>query len=414
MGKSINFFDNMRSDSLRIFLLCLVAITLSTADQSLFSYAIPGIQAEFDIDLKVIGYILSLSFFVASFAVVFVGILTDVIGRRVVLATLLALSALFVGLHALANSLLTLTILRVCGFALGAGLYLVASTMVIETAPQHFRGIVAGTLQTGYPLGFALSALVVSPFIDTYGWRSVFLPAFLILFFSPVIYYFLPESPKFEQIKNSGKNLIKEDFSYSLRKLVSDYKGPLFICFAGSFFVSMAIGGTSYFLPTFLVDHFGLSLSEASKIVGSSYAIGAIGYLIAATVGEFLLTRRNTMIVWIILGGLFFLNTVWQANIGWVLFFSLGLTIMFLYGSEAVRMPMIGELFPTQLRGTATAISGSLAVTSAWLISPLLISSTVESIGWPMSFTLFGILPLLLSSLAFSFAENRASNTEIH
>ena len=176
----------------------------------------------------------------------------------------------------------------------------------------------------------------------------------------------------------------------------------------------MAIGATSYFLPTFLVNDFGLSLSEASKIVGSSYAIGAIGYLLAATVGEFLLTRRNTMIIWIIVGGLFFLNTVWQSHISWVLFFSLGLTIMFLYGSEAVRMPMTGELFPTQLRGTATAISGSLAVTSAWLISPLLISSTVESIGWPMSFTLFGIFPLLLSSLAFSFAENRASNTEIY
>ena len=121
MGRSIKIFADMGSDSFRIFLLCLIAITFSTADQSLFSYAIPGIQAEFDIGLKVVGYILSLSFFVASFAVVFVGMLTDVIGRRLVLATLLAISALFVGLHALANSLVMLTILRVCGFALGAG-----------------------------------------------------------------------------------------------------------------------------------------------------------------------------------------------------------------------------------------------------------------------------------------------------
>ncbi len=37
-------------------------------------------------------------------------------------------------------------------------------------------------------------------------------------------------------------------------------------------------------------------------------------------------------------------------------------------------MPMIGELFPTHLRATATGVSGSLAVTTAWLLAPLLIS----------------------------------------
>jgi nitrate/nitrite transporter NarK len=86
---------------------------------------------------------------------------------------------------------------------------------------------------------------------------------------------------------------------------------------------------------------------------------------------------------------------------------------MFLYGSEAVRMPLIGELFPTDLRGTATAISGSLAVTSAWLISPLLISNGVDAIGWSLSFTLFCILPLILSSFSFSFLTNRSSNIGI-
>jgi MFS family permease len=356
---------------------------------------------------------LSLSFLVASFVVVLVGMLTDIIGRRVVLAALLAMSAIFVGLHAFANSLVVLTILRVCGFALGAGLYLVASTMVLETAPQKYRGIVAGALQTGYPLGFALSALVITPFIDSHGWRSVFLPAFIIFFLSPILYYYMPESSRFTQSKSKRNDEARDSFLFGIKDLLSRYKTPLLVCFSGSFFVSMAIGGTSYFLPTYLVDHFGLPLSEAGKVVGSSYAIGAAGYLLAATFGEFVFTRRNTLIVWIILGGLFFLYTIWQATIGWILSTSLGLTIMFLYGSEAVRMPLIGELFPTDLRGTATAISGSLAVTSAWLISPLLISNGVDAIGWSLSFTLFCILPLILSSFSFSFLTNRSSNIGI-
>ena len=89
---------------------------------------------EFDINLKIIGYMLSASFFVASFAVVFIGMLSDYIGRRRVLVSLLGLSALFVGLHAFADSLLVLTILRISGFALGAGLYLVASNVLLDRA----------------------------------------------------------------------------------------------------------------------------------------------------------------------------------------------------------------------------------------------------------------------------------------
>ena len=64
------------------FLICLVAVTLSNMDQALFSYAVPGISSEFDVSLKVIGWILSISFLVASFAVVCAGVLTDFFGRR--------------------------------------------------------------------------------------------------------------------------------------------------------------------------------------------------------------------------------------------------------------------------------------------------------------------------------------------
>ena len=193
-----------KTEPARIFFISLLAITLSTADQSLFSYAIPGLLEEFEIDLNIIGYMLSASFFVASFAVVFVGMLSDYIGRRLVLVTLLGLSALFVGLHAFADTLLVLTILRVSGFALGAGLYLVASTMVVETAPQKYRGLVAGTLQIGYPFGFAIASLIVVPLIDTYGWRSIFLPAFIVLLISPLIAYVLPESSTFKNLQQTS------------------------------------------------------------------------------------------------------------------------------------------------------------------------------------------------------------------
>ena len=405
--------SDLHHSSLRVFSLCLIAIILSTADQSLFSYAIPGIQSEFDIDLTVIGYMLSASFFVASFAVVVIGVLADRLGRKKLLVVSLGLSALFVGCHSLVNSLVLLTVLRILGFALGAGLYLVASTMVIETASDKYRGLVAGILQIGYPLGFALSAAVITPFIDTYGWRSAFLPAFVVLLCSPLMYFLLPESARYENASRAINPKQDQDFFFTLKALMTDFRRPLILCFLGSFAVCLAIGGTSYFLPTYLVEEFGYSLSEAGKTVGRSYAIGAVGYLLASSVGQFVMTRRDTLIIWVLLGGACFSYTVWQAEPNATLLIGLGITIMFLYGSEAVRMPMIGELFPTRYRATATAVAGSLAVTIAWLIAPLVLPMGIDAYGWSFSLTVFGIMPLFLSAVIFLFVPNRPSSIAI-
>ncbi|MFT7289198.1 MAG: NNP family nitrate/nitrite transporter-like MFS transporter, partial [Halieaceae bacterium] len=97
-------------------------MTLSTADQALFSYAIPGILREFDIGLDVVGLLLSTSFAVAAFTVVIAGALTDRLGRVRVFAILLAASAACVGLHVFAANLSLLALFRILGFALAAGM----------------------------------------------------------------------------------------------------------------------------------------------------------------------------------------------------------------------------------------------------------------------------------------------------
>jgi len=64
--------------------------------------------------------------------------------------------------------------------------------------------------------------------------------------------------------------------------------------------------GDSYF-PTFFVEVHGYTEPEAAALVGLSYGIGAIGYVTAAIVGEFVLTRRDTIAVWVSLGAAAFL-----------------------------------------------------------------------------------------------------------
>lgn len=397
----------MRSAPMLTFLLCLVGMSLSTADQALFSFAIPGLQREYGIGLEFIGLMLSASFAAASVTVVLVGMLTDRIGRRKVFVVLLAASGCCVGLHSIAGDITWLAILRILGFALAAGLYPVANTLVIEAAPPRLRGIFAGFLQMGYPLGFFVGSLFAAPLLESFGWRAIFVPAFLVIPAAFLIGRYLPESSRFTETRaqvlaygatgdqNAKRQHVRRLFARDLRRKTT-------VCFSGSFLVSLAIGSFTYFVPVFLTETKGFTESAAAQVTGLSYLIGAAGYVFAALTGEFLTSRRNALILWIFLGAVAFSTTIWVADSYLAVLLGFGATVTFLFGTEAVRMPLIGELFPTELRATATSVTGSLGVTTAWLTAPLMVGVLVGEVGWQMAFTLIAILPMLAAGLTFT------------
>jgi len=405
----------LRGRPIHTFLLCLVGMTLSTADQALFSYAMPAILREFEIGLDVIGLLLSASFAVAAFTVVIAGMITDRLGRVRVFVILLAASATCVGLHALAGNLGTLATLRILGFALAAGMYPITNTIVIEATPARYRGLLAGLLQLGYPLGFFVGSLFASPMLEAFGWRSIFLPAFLVILVAFWIGRNLSEPSAFVTLRDARAGA-GESAAVPLRLsmlLSGKWRARALICLSGSAVMSVAIGSFTFFIPTFLTEAKGLSDSAAVALAGWTYLIGAVGYVVSAYVGEFLMTRRNTLILWIWVGGLVFAAAIWLASSPLALTVLLGLTVMFLFGSEAVRMPLVGEMFPTELRATATAATGSVGVTIGLLLAPLLIGALVPAIGWLWTFTLIAVLPLLGAGLLFLLLENRRSGEQL-
>jgi len=408
-------WHELRGRPLLTFGLCLFGMTLSTADQALFSYAIPGILREFEVGLEVVGFLLSASFGVAAFTVVIAGMLTDRLGRVRVFALLLAASATCVGLHALADDISALAILRILGFALAAGMYPITSTIVLEASPDRYRGMLAGLLQLSYPLGFYLGSILASSLLDTYGWRSIFYPAFAVIAVALWIGRSLPEPEAFAALGRERKEhglvtVPKLRFS----KLFSGkWRARALICLVASAVMNLSIGGFTFFIPTFLTETKGLSDSKAAGLAGLTYLIGALGYLLSSYVGQYVLTRRNTLIMWIWLGALFYALAIWYAETVAGLTLLLGLTVMFLFGSEAVRMPMVGELFPTELRATASAASGSLGVTLGLLIAPLLIGYLVPKVGWHLTLGFTGVLPLFFAGALFLFIENKKSDEKL-
>ena len=73
-----------------VFALCLGAWTLTNLDQSLFSYALPGILTDFRLPLEAAGIVFAVSFACSSALVIVAGLLADRHGRALTLCLLLA------------------------------------------------------------------------------------------------------------------------------------------------------------------------------------------------------------------------------------------------------------------------------------------------------------------------------------
>ncbi len=396
--------DERRSAWVGILAFSLFAWTVSNLDQSLFGYAIPGIIGEFGIGLDRIGLILSIGFIVSAVMVVFAGLAADTWGRRWTLAILLASSALFVGMHGFVNDANQLTVARAIAFGLSAGLAPITAAYVAESAPARHRGMWMGVLQCGYPLGWFLAAMIAAPLLETSGWRAIFYVGFAVVPLAFLIAWRLPESRRFTDVAAARTaaapgldfKLLNEMFAghFRRRSLASVLLFFTFGC---------AYAGTAFFFPTYFMSVRGYSQSEAAQLVGLSNGIAIAGYLAAAWVGEYRLTRRDTFALWCLLGAIALVALVWLPTARWQDLTLFALTGAFFYGSNAVVGTLLTELYPTRMRTTAYAVCGSAPLTLGFALFPAIVPQFVASVGWQWTFAVL-ISPLLLIASAAALA----------
>lgn len=398
-----------------VLVFSVFAWTMSNLDQSLFGYAIPGILGEFQVGLDVVGLILTVGFITASVMVIFAGLAADTWGRRWTLTALLALSALFVGLHGLVEDLTQLTWLRALAFGLAAGLAPITAAYVAESAPARHRGMLMGVLQCGYPLGWFLAAMLAAPLLETSGWRSIFFIGFAVVPIAFLIGWRLPESERFQQVAatRSGERSSIIDWGL-LREMFSiDYRRRSIASIILFFAFGCAYAGTAFFFPTYFMEVRGYSQSEAAQLVGLSNGIAIFGYLAAAYVGEYWMPRRDTFALWTLLGAAALVALMWLPQERWQDLALFGLTGAFFYGSNAVVGALLTDLFPTRMRTTAYAVCGSAPLSAGFALFPAIVPLVVQSAGWQWSFTVM-IAPLLVLAAIAALALPRiASGSDI-
>jgi putative MFS transporter len=412
----VSWWDSVRGPPLVIFGVCLAGWTLSNLDQSLFGYAIPGINREFGSDLSDIGWILSASFALAAVMTVVLGMLADAYGRKRLFVVTLAVSALLVGLQGFAPTLLILAAIRIPAFGVSNGLAPIVLSYNVEASPARFRGIFAGLLSCGYPLGWFMGSIIAAPLMATHGWRAIFLPALAVVPLAIVLTRWLPESPRFHaasiaqqssaQIPRSSPWRSSLLFSQPLRRRT-------IACMIANFFFGGAYAGTAFFFPTFYHEVRGYTVSQSTYIVGIAYGIGTLGYLLSAFVGEFVLSRRNTSALWFFVGAVALLCMVWLPRNFAQDILAFGLLTSFFYGSQGAFGVFTTEIFPTHIRATGLAIAASCPTYLGFALFPVLMPWAVSHLGWQGAFSAVSAPALVSAAVAVLFMPNFRSGIDI-
>lgn len=403
---------SIRGYPLTAFFICLAAYTTAQMDLALFGYAIPSIRKEFDLSLSGVMAIVSSAFVVGGLLLVWFALLADRLGRKKLFMFSMIGSSVLVTLQSIVPGPASLAAIRGASIATGGLTYPVTGAILAEEFPARYRGLFLGFMQAGYPLGWALASIAAAYILSYGNWRYLFLIGLVSLPLVWLVHRFLREPQR--SIDARAAAATSAGNRVSIKELFADgIRHRTLLLFVSQFLFVWAYAGSIFLFPSYLNENRGFESFDFSAIIGIGNAIGIIGYLLAAVVGEFFLTRRNTVIVWVVLGALMFQWLVWGTTDFRSVVIAYALMSMFFYGSAAVKFAYLAEVFPTRLRATALATSGSLAVTLGSATGPMMVALAVEKFGWNVGYAALVGIPLLCAAFLYCFLSPIPSGLEV-
>ncbi|MFO0512328.1 MAG: MFS transporter [Gammaproteobacteria bacterium] len=400
-----SLFDEFRGYPRRLWLVCLAAYVTVQIEFALWSLALPALRAEFGLSSSEVGFLTGLTFALGGLLVVGLSILADRFGRRLMLIVGTSAAAVFSALHVVATGLVALAVVRTCAIGFSGLVFPSTGALVAEEAPARIRGLMVGLLQIAVPLGWLLAAIIGAIVLDDWGWRALFLAAILGVPAALFVHLYIRESPLVQPSAGGQWRLARLFAAGMWRRTV-----PLFLaqgCFA------LAFGGGFILMPLYLHDELGFGPAEAGVLVAVANAMGLLGYLATAWVGEFHWTRRNTIAVATFAAAVAFAVFVLFARGHLAVLAAYALLTFFLLGTSAVKFPYIAELYPSELRATGIAFASSLAIHCGLAFGPAIVGSLVDHVGWSQALLLGGAVPLLLASGLFLLLQPLPSGLEM-
>jgi MFS family permease len=388
---------------------------LDAMDVQLFAFVIPTLLAVWGMTKAEAGVIGTSALISSAVGGVIAGLLADRIGRVKVLKLAILWFSLFTGLSAFTDSFHQLLLTRsLQGLGFG-GEWAAGAVLIGEVVDKRIRGRAVGSVQAGWPVGYALAALAYwvtfNLLPDHEAWRVLFLigllPGFLVLWMRRNI----DESPAFEAAAQyREKTSLWTNFALIFSPKVFPMTAMASLMAAG------ALGG-NYTILTWLVTYLretqGLTVSMTTLYLAVNIFGSFCGYIGMAYLSDGL-GRRKTFAL-SAAGATITVLVYTQLHLPMWSLLLLGFPLgLFQSGIVSGMGACFTELFPAQIRGTAGGFSYNFGRGMGALV-PAGVGLTSASFGLASSIGVWAACSyVLVFIVALFLPETRNKELEIH
>jgi NNP family nitrate/nitrite transporter-like MFS transporter len=252
----------------RALWLSTLAFTICFAAWTIFS--ILGVQIKNDLGLNEFqfGLLVGTPILTGSLVRLALGVWTDQYGGRVVFTIVMVTSAIATALLSLAYDYTTF-LLAALGVGMAGGSFAVGIAYVAKWYPKEKQGTALGIFGAGN-VGAAVTKFFAPFIMVALGWKAVALIwAAALLIMAVVFFLFTKDDPDLAARKASGAK--PESFAAMMEPLknVQVWRFSLYYFFVFGAFVALAL-----WLPRYIIDAYGFSITTAGMI-GAAYSVPA-------------------------------------------------------------------------------------------------------------------------------------------
>jgi len=303
-----------------------------------------------------------------------------------------------------------LMILRfIAGIGLG-GEWVIGAALVTEYFPPQQRARATTAVQMSWPLGTAAAIGLTGWLVPIYGWRILFFFGAVTLLCVPYIAIWVPESPAWLKAKENARLGIqsKSNTVTAGTKWTDLFRGPnlktILLTLAICSCILVSYWGSGTWVPAFLKNERGLSMSTWTWFLLGQQGVGLFSYVMFGFIGDYWGRRANLMIggvasaiMVIIYMQVHTMTGVFLMGLCWALF---------CHGFWGPLPATIAEQFPTAVRGVAVSISYATGRVAA-AVAPFAVGGIAKKYSLAVAITMLAVFYFLIAVFGFFLKETK-------
>jgi MFS transporter, SHS family, lactate transporter len=376
--------------------------TLDAFDFFIMVFVLREVAASFHVPVGDVATAITLTLACRAVGAIIFGRLADRFGRRPILMLNIVCYALLEFCSGLAPTLTAFLVLRALfGVAMG-GEWGVASSLVMESVPEKWRGLASGVLQAGYPSGYLLASLLYLA-LPWLGWRGMFMVGILPALLAFYVRRSVQESPAWQSFS-------AEDRQANIWTILRQRAG--FVGFAVVLMTALnffAHGSQDLYPSEFLGTQHKLSTDMISSIMIVANIGGLIGGIAFGMLSQ-QIGRKWAMALAVLLA-LPVLPFWASASTPLMLGFTAFLMLLCVQGAWGIVPAYLNELSPPSVRATFPGFvyqAGNFLAAANANIQIWIAGHFADNYGLTMALTA-GVMAVLVALLVASGPEPKGA-----